>query len=134
MEEDKEKTNDHADYNGSVDMSEVNVKVDELVLAVKNSTEYIRYQKALHKIREYPEIEKEVNEFRRKNYEIQKQKHSEYILDEALHLEQEYAALRRNPMVDDYLAAELALCRVIQEINLKLVGDLEFELGFAEEE
>lgn len=114
-------------------MNEIDSKVEELVETIKHSSEYTRYCKALAKLQEYPEIEREANEFRKKSYEIQKQKNSNHIFDEMVHLQDEYASLRRNPMVEEYLTSELAVCRVFQNINWKIIRDLNFQIGFEDE-
>lgn len=114
-------------------MDRVDLKVEELISAMKESQEYQRYCAAEKKLRQYPTIEQQVNEFRKKNYEIQKQKQSHNIYDELMHLQSEYATLRRNPLVDEYLSAEMALCRCIQDINRKMIRDLEFYIGFEDD-
>ena len=39
----------------------------------------------------------------------------------------EYKEFRENVIVDDFLKAELALCRMMQEINALIVDGLNFE-------
>lgn len=41
--------------------------------------------------------------------------------------EREYSDFRENPLVSDFLAAELALCRTIQQINFNITEALDFE-------
>ena len=41
--------------------------------------------------------------------------------------EKEYEKFRENPIVDDFLRAELAFCRLIQEINVMITEELDFE-------
>ena len=45
-------------------------------------------------------------------------------------LENEFASLRAEPYVNEYLAAELSLCRMVQRINFRLMEEIEFDLGF----
>ena len=47
-------------------------------------------------------------------------------------MEQEYREFRKNPLVKQYLEAENALCRVIQEVNWTLIEELDFDIGFDE--
>ena len=47
-------------------------------------------------------------------------------------MEQEYREFRKNPLVAEYLAAENAICRVVQKINWTLIEELDFEVGFEE--
>jgi len=39
----------------------------------------------------------------------------------------ENEAFRENPLVSDFLAAELAFCRMMQEIDVKLAEAMDFE-------
>ena len=42
--------------------------------------------------------------------------------------EREYEKFRENPLVDDFLRAELSFCRLMQEIDLLLAQAIDFEL------
>ncbi|MGN0484275.1 MAG: YlbF family regulator [Lachnospiraceae bacterium] len=112
-------------------MEEINAKLEELLQVIKSSPEYRAYREAYEKIHAYPEIEREVNEFRKRNFEIQQQP-TEQIYDSMLQLQEEYAPLRRNSIVEEYLNAELTICRMVQDINWKIIRAIEFELGFEE--
>lgn len=54
-------------------------------------------------------------------------------LPEADRLEQEYADVYKDPLLGEYLAAEVAVCRIIQQINKELLGCLDFEAILYEE-
>ena len=54
------------------------------------------------------------------------------LYEETDRMENEYRELRKNPMVSEYLAAENALCKIVQQINWTLIEGLEFEVGFEE--
>ena len=65
----------------------------------------------------------------RRNFEIHKRRDVD-LYTEMDRLEQEFAPLRLEPLVNDYLTAELALCRIVQRINYRLMQEIEFDLGF----
>ena len=48
-------------------------------------------------------------------------------------MERDLAKFRENPIVDEFLTAELALCRMVQNINWKLIGALDFDVDFIED-
>ena len=48
-------------------------------------------------------------------------------------LEQEYADVYKDPLLGEYLAAEVAVCRIIQQVNKELIGCLDFEAILYEE-
>ena len=41
--------------------------------------------------------------------------------------QEEFKTLRENPLVDNFLASELAFCRMMQNINFDIVEAVEFE-------
>ncbi len=98
-------------------MNRVEEKLDALVRVVKESPEYREYQRVRELVHQDPEKEKAVHEFRRRNFEMDR-------------LEKEFAPLRAEPYVNEYLSAELAVCRMVQNINYRLMEEIEFDLGF----
>ena len=115
-------------------MKEIDAKVEAVIQAIKTSEAYTTYCSAFQRIQEYPDVERQVNEFRKKSYEIQKRKDTSGIYDDMIHLQDEYAALRRNPLVNEYLQADIDVCKLIQNINWKIIQSLDFQMGFVDEE
>ncbi len=113
-------------------MSQIDTALNELVRAIKESPEYMRYQKAREELHKEPELERTVHEFRKKNYQIQNSGNVN-LFDEVDALERENTDLRRKPVVEAYLSSELAFCRIVQRINWMLIEQLDFEVGFGNE-
>lgn len=113
-------------------MGQIEIALDQLVLVIKESDEYKRYQAARAKLHGYPELERNVHEFRKKNYQIQNSRNIN-LFDEVENLERENSQLRKNPLVEEYFVAELLFCRMMQQINWKIVDGLDFEVGFVNE-
>lgn len=76
-------------------------------------------------MKQFPELKAQLDEYRRRNYELQSSDDAE--LEKIEQLEREYSALRENQLVEDFLAAELAFCRLMQEVNLQVTDSLDFE-------
>lgn len=110
-------------------MYQIEESLENLVHAVKNSQEYKDYQKMQALIHLEPEKERAVHEFRRRNFELHKCRDVD-LYTEMDRLEKEFAPLRAEPYVNEYLAAELAVCRMVQRINYRLMEEIEFDLGF----
>lgn len=108
-------------------MNQIDERIEALVSAVRESPDYIRYRQMLEKIRMEPEKEKAVNEFRKKTYLLQQNKANVDLFTEIDRLRRETAPLRAQPYVEEFLAAELALCRMVQHINYRLMEDIEFD-------
>lgn len=104
-------------------------KMEEAVLAyidaIKSSEEYMDYTREKNKVKQFPELKAQIDEYRRRNYEMQNSDDTAYENIEAF--EKEYEKLWEEPLAADFLAAELAFCRMMQEINLKITESLDFE-------
>lgn len=80
-------------------------------------------------IKRFPELKEKIDAFRQENFRLQTETDSDTLFDEIDRFEQEYAEFRKNPIVNDFLAAELAFIRMIQEVNEQIssafAGELE---------
>lgn len=85
---------------------------------------YLYYREELKK---QPELYAQVNEYRQKNFDLQNETNSEELFDKLEVFEWENRSLRENPAVDDFLRAELAFCRMMQEMNVLLTSEIDFE-------
>lgn len=113
-------------------MGRMDEAMKELVEALKASREYCEYQDIKRRVHNLPELESRIHEFRHKNYLLQNSQGDIDLYDETDRMEQEYREFRKNPLVKQYLEAENALCRVIQEVNWTLIEELDFDIGFDE--
>ena len=52
---------------------------------------------------------------------------TEDLLDKLDDFEREYEKFREDPLVEEFLDAELAFCRMMQEIDVKLAEAMDFE-------
>ncbi len=110
-------------------MDQLGESIANLIEVVKNSPEYKEYQRMRELVHQEPEKEKAINEFRKRNFELHKCRNVD-LYAEMNRLEGEFAPLRAQPYVNEYLAAELAVCRMVQRINYGLMREIEFDLGF----
>ena len=92
------------------------------------SDAYREYLYQREKIKKQPEIYEKVNEFRQRNFDLQNETDSEDMLDRMEAFEREYEKFRENPLVDDFLQAELAFCRMMQEVYVLLADEIDFEV------
>ncbi|MDO4302306.1 MAG: YlbF family regulator [Bacillota bacterium] len=106
---------------------QIEVATIKFVKSIKETEVYKRYSFQLGKIKKSPELFAQVNEFRRRNYEIQNTSQVDELFDKMELFEKEYEKFRENPIVDDFLRAELALCRLMQEISEFVTSELDFE-------
>ncbi len=99
----------------------------KFVEAIRETETYQKYSVQLTIIKNEPELFKKVNEYRWKNYELQNTSQVDQLFDMMDAFEKEYEKFRENPLVDSFLNAELAFCRMMQDINVFITEELEFE-------
>ncbi|MCH5263334.1 MAG: YlbF family regulator [Lachnospiraceae bacterium] len=110
-------------------MSDVQMEeaVKKFAAYIQQSDTYKEYWEQREKLKKQPELYDKVNEFRQRNFDIQNESDSEDLFDKMEAFEREYAKFRENPMVEDFLRAELAFCRMMQNINVLLTAEIDFE-------
>lgn len=99
-------------------MNRLESATEEYIAAILSSEEYVTYRQELEKVKQYPELKAQIDDFRKRNFEFQQSTDS---------FEREYETFRENPMVSDFLAAELAFCRLMQRLNTRITAELRFE-------
>lgn len=107
----------------------VRIKAEEFKQTLMNSEEYHKYDMYRRLLNETPELKNKVNIFREANMRIQLDGRAQNR-DEVQRLAGEYQEVLNNSVVREFLNAELILCKMIQQVNIMLVSDLELELDF----
>lgn len=137
MERNETKTNDYSNHYGSIidvfrrrkaNADPVKAAAESLVSAIRQSEVYQTYLDAKEEIMEMPVLKAQMDEFRKRNYELQNL--TVNVLEETEKLQQEFASMLDNAMVRRYLNAENAFCRLIQQVNWQLIEELDFEADF----
>ena len=106
---------------------EVNEYTEKLAEALENSEEYRRFVRIREKVAKDPQLRAKINEFRIHNSELQ---NSSEVLDVKEELDAflgSYTEFRKDPLVDEFLRAELRVCRMLQEICLRVVQNLDLD-------
>lgn len=100
----------------------------ELTAAICSSQAYIDFERAKEKIKCDPELRAQLNQFRRRNYELQNDKSGSDWYEEVDNFERENEEFRKNPVVEEFLSSELELCRMIQRINQSIADVVQLEI------
>lgn len=108
-------------------MNTIDNAINGLLEAIKQSREYKEYRYQLEKINMQPDLRSQIDAYRDENFELQNNTPDGQLLWQMEQFEEKYRKFRENPLVNDFLAAELALVRMIQEINLKIAEGIQFE-------
>ena len=107
----------------------VRIKAEEFKQTLMESEEYQKYDMCRRMLNEDPDLKSKVNSFREANVRMQLDGRAQNK-DEVQRLSSEYQDVLNNSVVREFLNAELILCKMIQQVNLMLVLDLELELDF----
>ena len=112
---------------GSISDNIVKDATEHFVEEIRKSNIYKEYNIQKEKIKRQPELFEKVGEFRQRNFALQASAEGDELLDKLEAFEKEYEEFRANPLVDDFLRAELAFCRMMQRVNVYITAELDFE-------
>ncbi|MCM1192957.1 MAG: YlbF family regulator [Butyrivibrio sp.] len=99
--------------------------VNALITAVLECEEYLVYREELDRVLQIPGLKAELDEYRKRNYELQSRMDIDF--EKLDRFEKEFENFRSNPAVSDFLAAELAFCKRMQAIETRVTAELDFQ-------
>ena len=110
----------------------VQAKVKDLIEEMKQSEDYITYQRLQRELEEDEELYKKITEFKRQSFFL----HQRYDVDNAIH---EVRNLRRMyqkelliPKVEEYLLVEQKVCKMIRDISEMIADGIHLDYRFLE--
>lgn len=109
-------------------MDGINRSIHMLIQSIKKSSVYKEYRIQEEILNQDPELAERVSQFRADNFRLQNEEDRNSLFQMAEELSRESAELRRNPQVNAYLDAELALCRMIQRVCRTLTEGIEMDV------
>lgn len=109
-------------------MSEVADISKQLNEAIKASETYRNYQASRKLLCEHPDLAHSLNEFKKKNSDIQNNPSIENPYDEVVGLFNEYDAIVHDTIVNDFLRAERRLCRMLKNMYEEIADGLEVDV------
>lgn len=109
-------------------MFDMEQAVSRFVGCVKETETYQKYMQERKRLELFPDLKQRIDEYRKNLYLLQNSEDGDKLFDEVEKLEAEGASLRDNRLVSDFLAAELAFCRMMQEAYTRITAELEFDI------
>ena len=94
---------------------EMRKAVNQFLNEFQNSSAFRDYKYQKERIKKVPGMKDRINEFRKKRFEFQKYQ-GEDLFEKIDEFQKEYQTFKEEPMVREYLAAELEICRLVQDI------------------
>ncbi len=111
-------------------MTDIHAITEKFAQTIKNTETYRKYLFEKERLEQYPELKNKIDEYRRKVFEIQMNSNPDTLYDELDKLEEWTDSFRKDETANDFLNAELALCRMMQEIYSELTINLDFDMDF----
>lgn len=111
----------------AVSDEELMSRINGLIDSIKNTREYREYEFQKNKVKRIPELKARVDEFRKKRFQLHNSFQSDNLMEDTEHLQYENAELLENPIVSDFLQAELDFCRMMQNVNECIMDAIDFE-------
>lgn len=108
-------------------MDKIKSCTQELIKAILGSEEYLQYCEIRDKVREDPELRRNINDFRLHVFEVQNSQEPLDMYEQQERLCREYEEFRKNPIVNDYLQAELRICRTLQKITTDVAESVDLD-------
>lgn len=96
-------------------MDIVTERLHALTDAMRNTIDYQSYLKLEAELDKDKELKRKVDEFRLRNFSLQKEENVD-LFDAVDDIDREFVELRKNPVVEEYLEAELSVCRMVQKV------------------
>lgn len=109
---------------------QVKTAIGNYVEVIKETEIYKKYCCQLERVKAVPGLYAQVTEFRQRNFEIQNTAQTDELFDKLEDFEREYEKFRESPVVDEFLRAELAFCRMMQEVNVLVMEQLDFDIDW----
>ena len=132
MEAHQEKPDDPSDHYGGLREIVMNQQIteciDNLLAAVQSSQEYYEFIKIKEILEQDPELLSRVNAFRNSNFKLQNEANRDELFRGTEQLNRESRELRRDPLVNAFLDAELALCKLMQKICRTLTEGIDLDI------
>ncbi|MBQ9333623.1 MAG: YlbF family regulator [Lachnospiraceae bacterium] len=111
----------------SLSSEQIRMAAKEYAAKIQQTEIYRKYCLERERIKQDPELYAKVNAYRQATFELQNYTDQDQLFDRMDAYEKEYEGFRENPLVESFLQAELAFCRMMQELNILILDHLDFE-------
>lgn len=109
-------------------MDRIQMCVDSLIEAVREGEAYQRYLNCEEKLKAQPELRERIDEFRAAVFRLNNDESSGDLYEKIDQFEKQYQDFRKDPVVNEYLEAELDMCKLMQRINRRIQGGVDIQI------
>ena len=108
-------------------MTDIDNELFTLIEAVKGSGTFKEYDRCRKVLKSDPELKAKVDKYREENYRLQMMEDDGTLQDKIENFARDNMELSEQPKVRAFLDAELALCRMLQEITQRVIKAIDFD-------
>lgn len=108
--------------------SNVEIYTMALVRAIQESEEYKAFERIKKKLADMPELKQQINTYRKEAYILQNYGDVSTLYERTEEFQQKYKTFKENPLAEEYLRCELAVCRMIRGITTQITDSVDLEL------
>lgn len=109
-------------------MDRVQMSIDSLIGAIKEGNEYQRYMQCEEKLQEQPELRGKIDEFRAAVFRFNNDERNGDLFEQIDQFERNYREFRKNPVVNEYLEAELDVCKLLQRVADRIQTSVDIKI------
>ena len=102
----------------------------EIIHEILNSEEYREYRRLQSEIDRTPDLKRQVDEFRMRNFELQNSENVPDMFAAMENLNKEYADMRNQDIVNRYLMTEITFFRFMRDIYKDIAEAVDMDLDF----
>lgn len=106
--------------------------LETLIMALKNSAEYIQYMETLNEIKKEEALFSSMREYQTSRFKIHVEP-KETVGEEDRNLRLSFSKTLEHPIVDAHLKAERRYCKLIRQIEDRISEAAGIDIGFLEE-
>lgn len=106
---------------------EMKEAIIEFLDALQESEAFKDYTYQKKRIKKIPGLQERIDDFRMKRFEFQKYEGDD-LFEKVDEFTREYESFMEEPIVREYLAAELEICRTVQEINTAIADIVDIDM------
>lgn len=108
---------------------EMKKALNQFLNELQESSAFRDYKYQKERIKKVPGMKEKIYDFKVKRFEFQSYQGDD-LFEKIDEFEKEYQSFKEDPFVREYLAAELEICRLVQEINSAIdeLVDIDMEI------
>lgn len=106
----------------------VDIYTKALIRVIHDSKEYRAFRAARRKVSDVPDLKRQIDEYRKAVYRLQNFTDEAALYDQVQEFNAQHREFRKNPLVNEYLSSELAVCRMLQKVSASIVEAVDLEL------